>query len=541
MIAATLTLSLVASPVPVDDIGAIVLAEGDVLSNGWTVDLIRRASIDDSGDWVALVGTTEPGSGPDDAIVGPGRQVLVAEGDTLPTGSVAEQLIDVAVDAGGLVAVLANVESPVSATQSELIVGGQLVTRTGLGGFGGLAPSGSRIFTMSDVEFAFPYLFVRAKLKTNAGLPYEAFLRVELPPSGAPIIDVVAFEGGALPGAPGVNGSVFFPAALAADGTYLATLTQDVSGSNDATVGLRDGTAVFVEGDAGPIPGTTWLHQTSPAVAKAPGSSFAFSSTLRNASGGIDGVVIGNNLILAYEGQSVLGNPALTVGSFSEAAVAQSSDGTTFFKLPTTTGSVVMAFDEVLAEAPGDTASGAALASTKVGSGATFDVTGDGQQLLTEVELVGGVSALVLIERSVGQGIPCFANPNSTGVPGKLRGIGQSFVAANDLTLVAYDLPQNVFGLLGVSMTPTFVPNPGGSGGNLCLGGQVGRYDAQIGLSGTAGEIATVIDLTMIPRPTTFAAGVAGETWGFQLWHRDIDPQGAQSSNFTGALAVTLR
>ncbi|MEO0660829.1 MAG: hypothetical protein AAFZ87_04765, partial [Planctomycetota bacterium] len=330
------SLILVAAPaaLPLQDVGQAVLRDGDVLSNGWTVDAIRRPSIADSGEWVALVGTTQSAAGPDEAVVTSGGTVVLAEGDTLGTGAVVRQLLDAELDATGLLAVLANIETGGGATSSQLVVDGQLVTQTGNGVGGAGLPSGARVFTMSDVDFAFPFLFVRAKLDTNTAPPFEAFLRIELPPSGPPIVEAVAFERGTLPGGAGPNGTVFYRGTVAADGSYLAALPQDVVGPNDTTVVARDGVAQYVEGTPGPIPGTTWLHQTTPAIAKAPGPSFAVSSTLRETGGAVRGIVVGNNLILGYEGQAVLGDPSLVVGNFSEVALDQSVDGTTFYKLP---------------------------------------------------------------------------------------------------------------------------------------------------------------------------------------------------------------
>ena len=80
---------------------------------------------------------------------------------------------------------------------------------------------------------------------------------------------------------------------------------------------------------------------------------------------------------------------------------------------------------------------------------------------------------------------------------------------------------------------------PGGSLGNICLGGAVGRYVTQAASSGAAGEVFVSVDLTTIPQPTGNAVVQPGETWNFQYWHRDA-VMGTAVSNFTDGLSVTF-
>ena len=83
----------------------------------------------------------------------------------------------------------------------------------------------------------------------------------------------------------------------------------------------------------------------------------------------------------------------------------------------------------------------------------------------------------------------CSANPNSTGATGSISATGSDQAGLNDLTLTAGDLPTNSFGFFLASQTQSQVANPGGSAGNLCLGGAIGRYVApragpELGLHG---------------------------------------------------------
>ena len=141
-----------------------------------------------------------------------------------------------------------------------------------------------------------------------------------------------------------------------------------------------------------------------------------------------------------------------------------------------------------------------------------------------------------------GIGTPyCASTPNPTGVMSELRAEGRRTVTDNDVTLIASALPSGSTGYLLVSGATGFSGNPGGSLGNLCLGAPIGRYvgPGQIGNSGTIGEISLALDLLSLPQPTGFVAAMPGDTWYWQLWHRDSSG-GQPVSNFTNGLAVTF-
>jgi len=133
------------------------------------------------------------------------------------------------------------------------------------------------------------------------------------------------------------------------------------------------------------------------------------------------------------------------------------------------------------------------------------------------------------------------ANNNSTGAPATLRGAGSASVASNNLTLVADDLPSNSFGFFLTSATQGFTQNPGGSSGNLCLGGAIGRYvgPGQIKNSGAAGEFSLLLNLAQTPSPSGFVTVMPGQTRNFQAWYRDA-VGGSATSNFTHGLRVTF-
>ena len=144
--------------------------------------------------------------------------------------------------------------------------------------------------------------------------------------------------------------------------------------------------------------------------------------------------------------------------------------------------------------------------------------------------------AFVFSGVSDGFEIYCDANPNSTGIPAFVCGSGSTVVADNDLTLEAFHLPLNQFGYFLTSQTQGFVPNPGGSQGNLCLGGTIGRFVQQVQNSGASGSFTIQVDLTTMPPPVQPIVQ-PGDTWNFQCWYRDVGGQ----NNFTNAVSVTFR
>ncbi len=132
---------------------------------------------------------------------------------------------------------------------------------------------------------------------------------------------------------------------------------------------------------------------------------------------------------------------------------------------------------------------------------------------------------------------------NSTGQPAVMGATGHVAVMQNDLTLGCSDMPPNSFGFFLASPEQGFAPAPGGSQGNLCLGGSIGRFvgPGQIQNAGAAGAISLVIDLTQMPSPTGFVQVAPGDTWNFQCWYRDMSMTGQAVSNFSGGLEIRLR
>jgi len=127
---------------------------------------------------------------------------------------------------------------------------------------------------------------------------------------------------------------------------------------------------------------------------------------------------------------------------------------------------------------------------------------------------------------------------NSTGLPAVIQALGSDGAVDNQFHLRAIDLPANRVGYFLASEVQGFVANPGGSQGNLCLGGQIARFKKPFQKSGPSGTLAIRVDLTSIPTLPPHTV-MAGETWNFQAWFRDKNP--GPTSNFTDGVSVLFQ
>ena len=126
----------------------------------------------------------------------------------------------------------------------------------------------------------------------------------------------------------------------------------------------------------------------------------------------------------------------------------------------------------------------------------------------------------------------CTANPNTTGLPAHIFASGSTSIYANNLTLECSNLPKNKFGYFLFAPATGFIPNFGGSSGNLCLSGKVVRFSKDVMYSGSAQAVSYSPDMTNLPSSTVWGIG---ETQYFQYWTRDKG-----TSNTSEGLAVTF-
>ncbi len=160
----------------------------------------------------------------------------------------------------------------------------------------------------------------------------------------------------------------------------------------------------------------------------------------------------------------------------------------------------------------------------------TFDFTDPGSGISATVNLTGSLEADYGCEASFSY---CSANPNSTGLPALIDSSGSTRLQDNAFTLLVGQLPQNRFGYFFTADSEDFVPNFGGTQGNLCVGTPLVRFSQNVLNSGSSGQVSFQLDLLNLPQGTVFHPG---ERWNFQLWYRDMNP--GSTSNTTDGRAV---
>ncbi len=132
------------------------------------------------------------------------------------------------------------------------------------------------------------------------------------------------------------------------------------------------------------------------------------------------------------------------------------------------------------------------------------------------------------------------AVPNTSGLPAEITATGSTIAAFMDLTLTATDLPPGQFAYFVGSENQGFIQMPNGSQGNLCVIGNIARFNTQVGQSSPSGEFAIVVDTQNIP-VTPSVAIMSGDTWNFQCWTRDFIAGSGPTSNFSNGVSITFQ
>ena len=127
---------------------------------------------------------------------------------------------------------------------------------------------------------------------------------------------------------------------------------------------------------------------------------------------------------------------------------------------------------------------------------------------------------------------------------GNIHAYGSTVASDNMVLLTAGGLPPNSIGYFIVGETRDLVHNPGGSQGDLCVGGKIGRFHGpgQVLNSGPGGYYELWLNLTEFPmNPNQMV--IAGETWCFQSWYRmPVAPvQNNSDSDFTSAVEILFQ
>lgn len=126
----------------------------------------------------------------------------------------------------------------------------------------------------------------------------------------------------------------------------------------------------------------------------------------------------------------------------------------------------------------------------------------------------------------------CTVVPNSTGLKAAMQLLG-SGKAGDPLLAELENAPLNQFGQFVAGPTAVFLQGPGGSAGNLCVGGTVYRYKHKLFHTGNTGTAC--VHLETNGTHGAIPAFATGSTMRFQCWFRD-----GATSNYSDAVALTF-
>lgn len=152
------------------------------------------------------------------------------------------------------------------------------------------------------------------------------------------------------------------------------------------------------------------------------------------------------------------------------------------------------------------------------------------------------VSMTIAVDDSIGMAF-CEALLNSTGLGGELQAFGSARISLDDFRLEATQLPPLAAGFVISSQVQNFVMPPGAFFARLCLGTPISRHLSTLGQSDAVGRFTAPISLAAFPtQPQTTGPVLSGQTWSFQVWHRDQPFVGPSTgpSNMTTGVAVTF-
>ncbi|MDP6386641.1 MAG: integrin alpha, partial [Planctomycetota bacterium] len=127
---------------------------------------------------------------------------------------------------------------------------------------------------------------------------------------------------------------------------------------------------------------------------------------------------------------------------------------------------------------------------------------------------------------------------NSVGTGGAIFPSGSASITADDLMLSVSGLPPSKFGL--IFMGDATIPALPMADGMRCVSGSLFRFGARLSDgSGVLTEGPGIVGWTW---NNLGSAGhiLAGDTWSFQCWYRDLKGPCGTGSNVSSALAITF-
>lgn len=510
-----------------------VLRAGDVLADGTTVVLVRGVSISDTASWGVNV-TTPNG----DAFVVDGSVALAAGdivgGDPIIGIHSAELTTD-----GRVVAIVRTRPAGGGTISDRLLLDGQVVLQRGdqqfvpsVGGF-------RTIESILSVDVAGGELAIACDLSViGQGSPALLFGRLS---GGGIVLWEEVLVGDMMPGLSGPFRGETGDIHVTTNRNWAGAVLVGVPGGTVPAF-LADGVGSGEPGTPAPTPGATWTitFNSRIDVALGEGGLLARSGVIQLANGATRGIIYRGADEVIRQGDWISAPGGGVVAPFENAPIEITEADDVVYKVVLTSGVELLrlADETVLAAGSSVTVSGEVVTALFAGSYGSFAASSDGRSLITLARVDGQFpTAAIVVERAIANDNLCQSTPNSTGLRGRLEVSGSRWLQFNDLSFRASELPAQQFGMLVNGTSLQLTPNPGGSAGDLCVGGSLGRHIGQIQSSGATGFIEVPVDLAAFPRPTGPIAVMSGQSFVFQLWHRDRIG-GVNTSNFTDALSM---
>lgn len=515
----------------------VLLRVGDPLPGGGTVTAILDQSATESGLWVALVDSTAG------RVLIRNQAELLREGDPY-LGDTVATIHGAAIDSGRKVSIHYAVDDPArpSGLRDRIAVDDRVVLSAGdelsVPGIGATGP----IDTILDYDHEESELLVSLRFDGTVPSTARALVQGTLSSAGDFTPASGFLPGLAVPGLSATLETVDGELDVDRTARSVAAVLVHTGAATPARALVADGAGLGIDGGASTGFGAVWSFGETPRIRTNRFGTVAVAASVRLFTGAVVGRVYVDGSAAVYEGSTTTPSGD-TVAPFTSLPIELDDDGDVLAAVPYTSGAERLLYGGAVLVETGVTrvpvGQGDALVTgLYAGAGRdTLACSRRGLVALTQAELDGVTPALLAIERDFTLTVACSQSPNSTGQVGLMGAVGSRSVVANVLTLTARNLPPNQFGIPIVARTSSFVANPGGSDGNLCLGGTIGRFNGLVRSSGAAGTFAFPVDLTRFPQGAGFAAVAPGESWVFQCWHRQTTA-GAPSSCFTQAVRI---
>ena len=534
---------------------SVAIKEGDVVAGVGNLTTIDTISVNSAGTWLVEGDTNNANTSIDQVVVRNGV-VVAREGDALiapagatissfgPGGTVLDSAGDYAWNyfLGGLT----------TTTDSGIFFDNHLVIQEGnvatapqftagtpyIGFFGARLNDSNQIAIMASIDdpaitSTVDRAIVIATIDALGNLVSESVLAKEGDVLAGQVDAVADF-------ATGPHGWSFNDSGRV---LYIADLTGATT--TDGVVYL-DHTLLAQEGGASPIAGRTWLSlSTSQRVALNDQGDYAFTATLSGDTA-TDSVIVLNGGIFAQEGSVPPGIAGFTLTGFGTGPVELDEGGNLYWfgdwNDPDTTRDTGIFRNNQLLVQEGVTTIGGQTVTAIASVQENLRVSPNGEWLIFEGELAGGISGAFLVHMTPTSSTYCTSGTTTNGCLASISATGSASATGStdfDITIANVEGQKSGIVFYGVS-GPTAAP--WGSTSFLCVkaptqrtptqnsGGTTGACDGTLSLDWNAYQSANPGALG-----SPFAVGSA--CW-MQGWFRD--PQATKTTNLSDGLTFTF-